>query len=123
MLSCQMMKAPRTEEFRRRLLAERERIVTEWAAHGGGGTSDDWNSRNLEERAVQIASDSVERRIAQDDRNLLAKVELALQRLDAGTYTTCANCGSEIPIERLEAKPAVSLCVPCQELKDRGELG
>lgn len=118
-----MMNAARTEEYRRRLLDERARIIAEWAAHGGGsGSSDDWNSRNLEERAVQIANDSVERRIVDDDLNLLAKVDLALRRLEDGTYTTCAHCGGEIPFERLEAKPAVSLCVPCQEMKDRGEL-
>lgn len=71
---------------------------------------------------MQIASDTVDRRIADDDRNLLAKIDFALLRLEEGTYTTCANCGSDIPIARLEAKPAVSLCVACQELKDRGEL-
>ena len=123
LLSSQMMNAARTEKFRRRLIEERERIVAEWAAHGGAsGSSDKWESRNMEERAVQITSDSVDRRIADDNLNLLAKVDLALQRIDDGTYTSCASCGGEIPAARLEAKPAVSLCIQCQELKDRGEL-
>ena len=105
------------------LIVERERIVAEWQNHGGeGGPIDDWNSRDLEERAVQIASENVHRRIAHDDRNLLRKVDHALHRLDAGTYETCENCGSTIPIERLLAKPSVSLCLACQELKDAGEL-
>ena len=60
--------------------------------------------------------------IADDNLNLLAKVDLALQRLDEGTYTRCAHCGGDIALARLEAKPAVSLCIHCQELKDRGEL-
>lgn len=104
-------------------MEERERIVAEWAAHGGAsGSGDNWESRNMEERAVQISNDSVDRRIADDNLNLIAKVDLALQRLADGTYTACAHCGEEIPEARLEAKPAVSLCIRCQELKDRGEL-
>jgi DnaK suppressor protein len=59
-------------------------------------------------------------RIVEDDLNLLQKIDLALSRLEAGTYEECANCGDAIPLERLVAKPSVSLCVPCQELKDAG---
>jgi RNA polymerase-binding protein DksA len=37
----------------------------------------------------------------------------AWQRLDQGTFGVCANCGEEIPRERLEAIPYTSLCVKC----------
>ena len=117
------MNVTQQQEIRHLLHAERERIVAEWQNHGGeGGPIDDWNSRDLEERAVQIASENVERRIAHDDRNLLRKVDYALRRLDEGTYGTCENCGSTIPIERLMAKPSVSLCLACQHRKDTGDL-
>jgi len=117
------MNATQQEEIRRTLLIERERIVAEWQNHGGeGGPIDQWETRNVEERAVQIASEHVDRQIALDDRNLLRKVELALKRMDEGTYEICENCGNSIPIERLLAKPSVSLCVKCQEKKDAGLL-
>jgi DnaK suppressor protein len=113
------MNATQSAAIRNRLLAERERILTEWRNHGGqSGPGDDWDLRDLEERAVQITSESVERRIADDELNLLRKVELALQRLDEGTYELCAQCGAVIPLERLMAKPSVSLCLACQEAKD-----
>lgn len=113
------MNPTQSKAIRNLLLAERERIITEWRNHGGHtGSGDEWDSRDLEERAVQIASDSVERRIADDDRNLLRKVEFALQRLDEGTYELCDQCGAVIPLERLVAKPSVSLCLACQEAKD-----
>jgi DnaK suppressor protein len=117
------MNATQLAELRERLIKERERIVAEWEDHGGDGSPlDAWNSRDVEERAVQIASEAVERRIATDDRNLLRKMELALKRIDEGTYEQCENCGATIPVARLMAKPAVSLCLACQEAKDTGKL-
>lgn len=113
------MNATQSTDIRNRLLDERERIITEWRNHGGhSGPGDDWDLRDFEERALQITSESVERRIADDDLNLLRKVELALKRLDAGTYELCEQCGAAIPPERLMAKPSVSLCLVCQEAKD-----
>ena len=118
------MNATQQAEIRTMLQAERERILAEWQNHGGsGGPIDDWNTRDMEERAVQITSETVERQIADDDRNLLRKVEYALQRLEQGTYGQCDHCGGTIPLERLLAKPSVSLCLACQMEKDAGRIG
>ena len=43
------------------------------------------------------------------------QVESALERMDAGTYGVCANCGRGIPIARLRVRPFAELCVPCAE--------
>lgn len=113
------MNATLKAEIHNRLLEERERIVAEWKDHGGDtGPGSDWDMRDLEERAVQISNETVERQILEDDRNLLQKVDFALQRLEQGTYGQCAQCGRTIPIERLMAKPCVSLCLACQQEKD-----
>ncbi len=74
--------------------------------------------RDQEERPLEITNEDLERQLAEDDRNLLEKIDFALRRLDEGTYDCCANCGQPIPLERLKAKPAVSLCIPCQEEND-----
>ena len=113
------MNATQTAAIRQSLLKDRERIIAEWESHGGdAGPGDDWNLKDPEERAVQITSETVERRIAEDDLNLLRKVEFALKRLNEGTYCQCAHCGKPIPVERLMAKPSASLCLACQEIKD-----
>lgn len=113
------MNARQLAEIRRQLIAEREHIIAEWKNHGGdSGSADDWDSRDPEERAIQISSDTVDRKIADDDRNLLEKINFALHRLDHGTYCICANCATPIPDARLLAKPSASLCIACQELKD-----
>ena len=68
--------------------------------------------------AAEKAEIEVVDRIADSEANLLAKIDLALDRIKDGSYHLCADCGSEIPIERLKAKPTVSLCVGCQEKKE-----
>jgi RNA polymerase-binding transcription factor DksA len=49
----------------------------------------------------------------------LADVELAIARLDDGTYGTCEVCGRPIDDARLEAMPATRLCVDDQALVER----
>jgi len=41
-------------------------------------------------------------------------VVAALQRLDAGTFGRCVECGMEIPAERLEDLPYTPYCVDCE---------
>jgi DnaK suppressor protein len=116
------MKTSQTADFRSRLVEERERIIAEWRNHGGDhGPGEGWDLRDLEDRADLSTLETVERRITEDARNLLRKVDFALKRLDEGTYDRCDRCGAEIPIERLLAKPSVSLCLACQELKDNAK--
>ena len=42
-------------------------------------------------------------------------IEEALQRLDAGTYGICEQCGRHIPLARLLAIPVAKYCVSCQQ--------
>lgn len=49
----------------------------------------------------------------QNAKDLLAQAEEALVRIDEGTYGICAECGSSIPVARLEALPHTKLCVTC----------
>lgn len=53
----------------------------------------------------------------------LADVELALRRLDDGTYGTCEACGRLIDDSRLEAKPEARLCLDDQARAEREVRG
>ena len=41
-------------------------------------------------------------------------IEGTLRRLDVADYGTCEECGDDIPLARLKAKPTTRLCVHCQ---------
>ena len=48
----------------------------------------------------------------------LRQVEQALQRIDAGDYGDCLECGEPIAVARLEAQPWCRLCIDCQSAQE-----
>ena len=44
----------------------------------------------------------------------ITEIDLALERLKAGTYGICESCDQPIPPERLSALPHASLCAACK---------
>ncbi|MCA2216585.1 TraR/DksA family transcriptional regulator [Jidongwangia harbinensis] len=46
-------------------------------------------------------------------RRRIGELEVAMQRLDAGGYGVCEQCGRPIPAARLEARPTARTCVGC----------
>ena len=43
----------------------------------------------------------------------LAEVELALTRINEGSYGFCASCNQMIDTDRLSSNPLASLCIKC----------
>ncbi|MBL7665874.1 MAG: TraR/DksA C4-type zinc finger protein [Bacteriovoracaceae bacterium] len=56
-------------------------------------------------------------------RNLhyIKKVKAALQRIEEGHFGECAECGVEIGMNRLTARPTAHLCIGCKEEQERDE--
>ena len=48
----------------------------------------------------------------------LNQIEEALERMEAGVYGTCSDCGREVPKARLNAIPYATRCVQCATLLD-----
>lgn len=57
--------------------------------------------------------------LAYNTRDLLAKGERAIERMDAGTYGVCESCSRAIGKARLEAFPRATLCVTCKQREER----
>jgi RNA polymerase-binding transcription factor DksA len=53
--------------------------------------------------------------IVRELKGSLSAVELALGKLDKGTYGTCERCGEPIAPDRLEAIPEARLCIRCKQ--------
>ena len=60
-------------------------------------------------------------RIRDRERKLIGKIKEALQRIDDGTYGKCEECGEDIGIERLKARPVTTLCIDCKSLQEAEE--
>jgi DnaK suppressor protein len=44
----------------------------------------------------------------------VTEIDVALDKIDAGTYGSCERCGKAIPKARLEVIPWAALCVTCK---------
>ena len=55
------------------------------------------------------------------EKVFLDKIEKALRKIEDGSFGTCEECGEEISIKRLEARPETTLCIRCKEDQERME--
>lgn len=80
------------------------------------------NFADPNDRATQEEEFSLELRARDRERKLIKKIDEALQKIDAGDYGFCDECGVDIGIRRLEARPTATLCIDCKtldEIKER----
>jgi RNA polymerase-binding protein DksA len=73
----------------------------------------DGDERDFEEQAAARENDDVLSALSGEGRGQLARIDAALERIEAGTYGLCAGCGGPIARERLEALPYATACIDC----------
>lgn len=104
------------EDKREEILHEAVRTLTELTDQSG-------NIPDPNDRASAEADRSFELRIRDRERKLLPKIEAALERINGGSFGECEECGEEIGLKRLEARPMTSLCIDCKTLQEKKEKG
>jgi DnaK suppressor protein len=70
------------------------------------------------DRATQESDMSLELRNRDRERKLIKNIDKMLARIEAGDYGYCDNCGIEIGLNRLEARPTATLCIDCKTLDE-----
>lgn len=123
------MKKAESKVYKERLLALRSRLrgdVTQMAdaalrknrMDGGGG---DVSSMPI--HMADLGSDNFEQEftlsLMENEESTLDLIELALERIEDGTYGDCDECGLRIPKARLNALPYAPLCVKCAGQMER----
>ena len=76
------------------------------------------NPPDPNDRASQETDMALELRSRDRERKLIKKIEEAIQTIDSGEYGFCEQCGVEIGVQRLEARPTATLCVDCKTLDE-----
>jgi len=74
------------------------------------------------DRASQESDLGVELRNRDREAKLIKKIDEAITRVDIREYGYCKECGVEIGLKRLEARPTATLCIDCKtvdELRER----
>jgi DnaK suppressor protein len=109
-------------EFFRKLLTQRINELRLEAGKTVENMDEDANFPDPTDRASMESNRNSVLRIRDRERKLIFKIQEALQRLDDGEYGICEECGEEIGIERLKARPVTTLCISCkssQEIEER----
>ncbi|MGM0680358.1 MAG: RNA polymerase-binding protein DksA [Pseudomonadota bacterium] len=70
------------------------------------------------DRASQESDFTMELRTRDRERKLIKKIDESLNAIDNGEYGYCEECGIEIGIRRLEARPTATLCIDCKSLDE-----
>lgn len=60
-------------------------------------------------------------RLREREKGLLNKINAALRKIEEGTYGECENCGEEIGVKRLDARPVAELCIDCKAEQEKLE--
>lgn len=110
----------RLEEERERILRDLQQLEREEVTRQVGPPSEtDTYGNHLADSATDTFE--AEKAIALENhlRGVLAAVEDALRKFEAGTYGTCDNCGERIALERLEALPYTTLCLKCKTKQEK----
>ncbi len=60
-------------------------------------------------------------RLRERERVLIQKIDVALQKIQDGSYGICAVCEEDIGLERLVARPVADLGIDCKSQQERLE--
>jgi RNA polymerase-binding transcription factor len=115
------------DDLRERLLTERrelqEQLETLEENTFAASQSDMSGEVAFDDETADAGTATFERErdlsIGNNVRDLLAKIDRALRRMDAGTYGLCERCGKPIEKARIKALPYVDLCIKDAQAQSR----
>lgn len=116
------MSKEQLEEFRAQLTEKRDEIVRR--AQQTLEQDMTLDSDDLPDEMDLASSEYLQAftfRLRGREKNLLDKIQRALERIDAGTFGTCEECDEPIATKRLQARPETTLCIRCKEEQERVE--
>lgn len=118
-----------TEAIKARLEDERARLqrlrggLAEETQQDGATGQDVSELSSVDQHPADVGSEEFEREkdlsILEQIESDLAAIDRAFARLETGDYGKCEVCGKDIGAERLEARPAATLCIEHQQQVER----
>ena len=115
-----------TERFRKLLVDERERVSsTVENLHESNSrsfeeeTEEETYDNHLADSATATLNREIDSTLEENSGHVLVGIDEALDRIENGTFGTCARCGKPIAEDRLEALPYATRCIDCQRHAER----
>ena len=60
-------------------------------------------------------------RLRERERGLISKINQALDKIEDGIYGECGECGEQISLKRIQARPVAELCIDCKAEQEQLE--
>lgn len=118
------MKKKELEKFKELLLEEKRKILHH-LEDLSSSSEEQLDTSPGSGDAVDIASMEINQanlqKIGKRESYLLKKIELALSKIENGTYGECEMCGEPIAPARLMARPVAQLCIDCKTEQENEE--
>ncbi len=109
------------EYFRRKLLAWKAEILEENRETIEALQGSTRAIADMADRASEETDRALELRTRDRQRKLVAKIDAALRRIEAGEYGYCEVTGEPISLKRLDARPIATMSLEAQERHERRE--
>jgi len=107
------------QDLRAMLLAQRRELFCQAAQ-----TEEDllWLETDVENEAMERGqTETMVRlldRLDEREKREIEAIDLALTRIETGSYGRCQGCGKDIPVARLQAVPTATTCLACGEARE-----
>jgi len=116
------MEAKTIAKYRKLLLEEKQRLLnnSKNALKNELALSPD-DMMDETDLAASEVNQNLVFKLRDRERQLLAKIDEAMGRIEDGTFGTCMDCEEPIEVRRLEARPVSTLCIACKEKQEHRE--
>lgn len=111
-----MDRKARLLQFGELIVKRREVLLTELAERESQANSP------VDLVITDVKQTELNSRLIEFHRNELSQVDVSLARIKRGVYGQCDECGSKIPLARLNALPYAVTCIECQRKIELREL-
>jgi DnaK suppressor protein len=112
------MNEPQREHFTKILLAWKRSLMEEVDRTVHHMQDEAANFPDPNDRATQESEFSLELRTRDRERKLIKKIDEAIVNITQDEYGYCEDCGAEIGVQRLEARPTATQCIDCKTLDE-----
>jgi DnaK suppressor protein len=115
------MKKKDTEYFKELLTQQLEDLLNQADTTVSDMTDQKENFPDPTDRATLEADRNFMLRIRDREHKLIKKIKKALERIEEGSFGICDNCGEDISIARLKARPVTTQCIDCKTKQEAQE--
>lgn len=110
----------RIQEIRINLLSQKDSLLS-GAEEALNELPDQTVFPDMGDQASAETDRSFMLRLRGREQRLLKKIDEAVDRIENGTFGICEDCGEEIDIKRLYARPVTTMCIDCKTLQEEEE--